>query len=283
VFLFHATFSDTLFMTPNARASIPHTGEVSSLNPVRNALAPETVERLLAVNRDFYAAVHVPFDATRSNIAAGMVEALRQLYPADRALPGHLQVLDAGCGNGRFAWALEKYGLNADYLGIDDDEGLLQRAVEQGGDLVTVQTRFQRVNLALDALSSLGRFDLVACLAVLHHFPGREMRLALLQKLAQLLVPDGRLLISTWQFLDDPRLRERIQPWECIGLSAEDIEAGDALLPWDQGVHALRYAHHIDENEVATLAFAAGLSVVGSFYADGKSGRLNLYAILAHH
>ncbi len=269
-------------MTLNARASIPHSGDGAPAAAHPGALAPKTVTRLLAVNRDFYAAVNAPFDATRSNIAAGMAEALRRLYPADATGKQTLRVLDAGCGNGRFVWALDRHGLDANYVGIDADEGLLKRAAEQGKNLVSVRTLFLRADLALDNLSSLGQFDLVVCLAVLHHMPGWEMRLALLQKLAQLLVPDGKLLISTWQFLDDPRLRERLQPWESIGLSSDDVEPGDALLPWDQGLHALRYAHHIDENEVALLAAGAGLYVEDAFYADGKSGRLNLYTILAH-
>jgi 2-polyprenyl-3-methyl-5-hydroxy-6-metoxy-1,4-benzoquinol methylase len=249
---------------------------------VTRTLAPETVERLLAVNRDFYAAVNVPFDATRSNIAPGMSLAVQRLFPEVAHSAAPLRVLDAGCGNGRFGWALEKSTIATDYLGIDDDAGLLQRAVEQSASLVSVQARFQRVNLAEADLSTFGEFDLVVCLAVLHHFPGRQLRGALLQRLASALAADGRLLISTWQFLDDPRLRERTQPWEAVGLSTKDVEPGDALLPWDQGTHALRYAHHIDEEEVADLASGAQLKVIDLFYADGKSGRLNLYAILAH-
>lgn len=286
-------------MSPNAQASISQAGGSPSPSSGEGDLAQATVERLLAVNRDFYASVNLPFDATRSHVAQGMREAVARLYPnAERAAQTaresaaamaadvpvaatRLRVLDAGCGNGRFAWALAERDIAFSYLGIDDDEGLLARARLQINAAPGAQAEFLRINLASDDLALLGKFDLVALLAVLHHFPGKALREALLRKLANALAPGGRLLLSTWQFLDDPRLSARLQPWEAVGLTAQDVAPGDALLPWDQGTHALRYAHHLDAAEVATLAARAGLQVVDAFHADGKSGRLNYYAILA--
>lgn len=269
-------------MNPDTQASISHAGEGPDSVRAGRALAQATVDRLLAVNRDFYAAVSRDFDLTRSSIAPGMREALNRLYPDDATSPNRRRVLDAGCGNGRFAWALDARAISADYLGIDADAGLLALARAQSDTLKTVRSSFRQHDLMDTPWTELGRFNLVACLAVLHHMPGRALRVSLMRSLASVLAPGGRLLISTWQFLDDERLRSRVQPWEAIGLSASDVEPGDALLPWDQGVHALRYAHHIDVREVTDLAAAASLTIADVFPADGKSGRLNLYTILAH-
>ena len=88
-------------------------------------------------------------------------------------------------------------------------------------------------------------------------------------------------MLSAWQFGDSERLRSRIAPWAEIGLAPADVDPGDALLPWDQGRHALRYVHAIDEAETAALAQAAGLSVLSLYHADGHEGDLSLYAALA--
>lgn len=263
---------------------------------------PATVQQLLDLNRDFYAAISPHFDQTRGSIAEGMVQALDFLYPKeDRAKsqgpseeagsssgpwpstlgPALLRVLDAGCGNGRFARALAEAGIAVDYVGLDADAGLLESARRHHCNLPGVDATFLTADLAGEFPPlPFDKFDLVVSLAVLHHMPGRALRQTVVNRLARALADDGALLLSTWQFMESERLAARVQPWESIGLTAADVEPGDALLPWDQGVHALRYVHLIDEAEINELAAGAGLQVIHTFRADGKSGNLSLYAIL---
>ena len=54
-----------------------------------------------------------------------------------------------------------------------------------------------------------GPFDLVCCLAVLHHIPGREARIGLLRRIAAHVAPRGRWLVSVWQVLHRERFRRR--------------------------------------------------------------------------
>lgn len=240
-------------------------------------------EQLLALNRQFYAAVGHEFDRTRQSLPTGMVQLAARLGGAQR---GNMRrILDAGCGNGRFARALAQVGVAATYLGVDADARLLTLAAEQAQNLPGVATTWRRIDLAgsawVAAVDSAGPFDAVVCLAVLHHFPGRDLRQRLVADLASLLAPSGLLALSTWQFLGADRFVDKVASWEEIGLTTSDVEPGDALLPWNQGVHALRYVHHLDLAEIEELAAAANLRVVESFRADGKEGNLNLYTLLA--
>jgi tRNA (uracil-5-)-methyltransferase TRM9 len=114
---------------------------------------------------------------------------------------------------------------------------------------------------------------------VLHHLPGRALRANLLSGLRASLQPGGRLIHSEWQFLNSPRLRSRLQPWESIGLTADQVDAGDYLLDWRSGGSGLRYVHHFSEAELADLAQESGFRVLETFYSDGEGGRLGLYQI----
>lgn len=247
-----------------------------------NRMSQTTQQRLLTLNRQFYATVAEPFDATRAGLPVGW-QGLRKWLPTP-SVERPLRVLDVGCGNGRWAWMLEERGVPCSYTGVDGDEKLLRLAAENMRHLTGVHATFHQADfttpdwfapLALQPAS----FELIVCLAALHHAPGYNLRAQVVQSLATLLAPTGVLIFSHWQFLRSERFVRKQIAWQTIGLTSAEVEPGDALLPWQQGGYAVRYVHQIDEQEMAMLAQDAGLDVLASFYADGKEGNLNLYMI----
>ena len=252
---------------------------------------PATIQaRLLDLNRQFYATVAGEFDLTRQGLSARMLELAERLASHARASgKDTLRVLDVGCGNGRFARALAQVSQlegyqGAEYLGVDADERLLVAAAAQTASLPRVNVRLLRVDIAQpDWPTQLGSgepFGAVVCLAVLHHFPGLTLRQRIVADLAHLLAEHGILALSTWQFLTSERLAAKQVDWAEFGIDPADVEPGDALLPWNQGVYAVRYVHQLELDEVETLALGAGLRVIDTFRADGKEGNLNLYTLL---
>jgi hypothetical protein len=113
----------------------------------------------------------------------------------------------------------------------------------------------------------------------LHHIPSTEMRLDILRTVRKLLKEDGKFYLSNWQFLNSAKLRSRIQPWDKVGISENDLDEDDYLLDWRSGGEGLRYVHQFSVEELLGLADQARMRVTASFHSDGDGGNLGLYQV----
>ena len=253
----------------------------------------ETIEKLLALNRAFYAAFAHSFAASRPVSDP----ALTCILPY---IPARASVLDVGCGNGRLAALLDQERPGTTYLGVDAVPELVELARAQAAHLTAIAAEFRVADVARPGWGERlgggrggkegkegkeGRegkegFDCAVALAVLHHIPGFDLRVRVLREIASLLKPGGRLILSTWQFLDSPRMRRKIVDWAEADLAEEALEPGDYLLEWKRGGRGLRYCHLVDEAEAERLAAASGFRVRQAFRAGGREGDLSLIALL---
>ena len=233
---------------------------------------PTVAEQLVALNRHFYADFGQSFSATRGRIQPGVRRVLSRLNGSER-------ILDLGCGNGQLARTLAELGHRGSYLGLDFSLPLLKDAEHQPEVFPVnfIPTDLTALTWASDLHLPPATFNLIFAFAALHHIPGHDQRLRILQNARSLLAPDGKLIHSEWQFLNSEKLTARIQPWERVNLSAADVDPGDTLLDWRSGGNGLRYVHHFSVQELLDLASASGFRVVESFLSDGANGRLGLY------
>lgn len=233
-------------------------------------MRPEVAQQLIELNHRFYQSFADSFSQTRQRLQPGVARLLD-------TIPATATILDLGCGNGELARTLGWRGHSGDYLGLDFSAGLLEAAREEAPEFA----HFQQANLTTaDWDEELpGQYDLILAFALLHHIPGKELRLQMLEKLRARLAPGGRFMHSNWQPLNSIRLKTRIQPWEKIGLSATDVDEGDYLLDWRRDGQGLRYVHQYVEAELAELAREAGFGVAETYYSDGEGGRLGLYGV----
>ena len=253
------------------------------------------LERLRMINYEFYTKHGRAFSSTRRRLQPGvrrLVETLR----------GDESILDLGCGNGALAQALAKRGHRGPYLGIDFSEDLLAEARQAVTGLSAQFVRADLVELmeprvskpplragepsikpsslsgAQTALMAMP-WMIVTAFAVLHHIPGRDQRRQLLGAIRRQMRPEGRLFLSNWQFLDHPRMADRVRPWSAAGLDAGDVDVNDYLLDWRHGTLGLRYAHQFDMEELHELSAACGFAVLETFYSDGANHRSGLYQV----
>ncbi len=244
----------------------------------------ETTERLLALNREFYATFARPFAASRPVSDPGLVCILPYI-------PQRARVLDVGCGNGRLAFLLDRERPGVTYLGVDAVPELVEVARAQADQLMAISAEFCIADVARPGWggalpgaspSTLLRtcFDCVVALAVLHHIPGFDLRVRVLRDIASVLEPSGCLILSTWQFLRSARMRRKIVDWAEVCIPEEALEPGDYLLDWKREGRGLRYCHLVDEVEVERLAAESGFRVRETFRAGGREGNLSLFATL---
>lgn len=234
----------------------------------------ELVKRLVQLNLDFYRQFAGPFAESRS-------AARLNLEPLRPYLEGVECVLDVGCGNGRLAEALSHAGYMGNYVGVDAIPALVEFARARAARLEQSRYSFLVADISVPEWDTPMRarqpFDLALALSVLQHLPSLALRAQVLRDLLPLVRPGGYLVMSNWQFMNNPRLVGKIIPWSSVGIDKNTLEAGDALLDWKRGGVGCRYCHLLTEGEVETLANQSGWQVCDQFLADLN---LNLYGVL---
>jgi tRNA (uracil-5-)-methyltransferase TRM9 len=231
-----------------------------------------TAERLLVLNREFYDQFGDQFSATRQRLQPGVKKVL-DLIQED------VSVLDLGCGNGNFLRELSRRPHKQPLLGVDFSLPLLRNA-EFAPGVAFREMDLTKLPLFSDQLLSVnGPWSVVTMFATLHHIPSAEICLDILRTVRKLLRPDGKFILSNWQFLNSEKLKSRIQPWNKVGINEADVDDGDYLLDWRSGGDGLRYAHHFTAEELLGLARQAEMRVIDSFSSDGEGGNLGLYQI----
>jgi SAM-dependent methyltransferase len=108
------------------------------------------------------------------------------------------RVMDAGCGNGRFAYYAGKYGAEVWALDLGPAAEVARRNTEQAGDVHVVQADLHRPPFALES------FDFIYSLGVLHHLPDPEPAF---RNLLKFLKPGGEIQIYLYWKPEGQRLK----------------------------------------------------------------------------
>lgn len=206
-----------------------------------------------------------------------------------------MRVFDVGCGNGRICELLED--CRVDYVGIDNSEELIREAKKKLGnkEIKKLETRDWKLGAGENRKFIVGdilnlpftenEFDIVLCLAALHHIPSKELRDKAISEIYRVLAPGGILIMSNWNLwqdkyrhliymsiLDKVKAAVRncfyLKPPFGKGGIGDQMDFGDVMLKPFSGKGSKRYHHAFTKWGVKKLIRRAGFSVEGCYYAS---------------
>lgn len=237
----------------------------------------KTIKQLNDLNNAFYEAVVDPFNSSRNAPWKGW-ETLIDYFKLHSI--SFRQVVDIGCGNGRFGSFFLDYYPNAAYLGIDSNDQLLEYAKQaipkQQATFLNLDIVKQLLEEGSIAFPTYQTSTLYTLFGVLHHIPSQKLRQQLLTSISTTMTNHDLLVVTAWQFTKIQNLMDRrIEPSPDLNL-----EHNDYILDWQRKKEAKRYCHLVTQSEIESLAEAASLQIVHSYSSDGRTNNLNDYYLL---
>ena len=187
------------------------------------------------------------------------------------------KVLDVGCGDGRWLEVLEEKGV--DYVGVDNSEELIKIAKRKFSDIRYPTSDF-RIGDILDLPFGDDEFDVVLCIAVLHHVPSRELREKAMREMCRVLKPGGKLVMTNWNLSCEVYKFRHISSFIVSLFHCFIVDRGnkggclgfrDLMIPWGiTGNKIKRYCYAFSLSELARLVKRAGFRVDVKYYTDKK-------------
>ncbi len=176
-----------------------------------------------------------------------------ELYFLGDYIKDNDEVLDIGCGNGRFLEVLS--GKILQYTGVDNSESLISYAKKWQGE----KGEF----ICADALELPFKdttFDTAVSFGVLHHIPSKKLRKLFLKEAHRVLKKDGVLILTVWNLWNE-RLTPIIKKHavqKLLGKSQLDFK--DVFLPFGKK-EGVRYLHAFTKRELNSLLKNSGFKI----------------------
>ncbi|MFA5076777.1 MAG: class I SAM-dependent methyltransferase [Patescibacteria group bacterium] len=222
----------------------------------------QTVQQILTQNRQTYQRISSKFSSTRDKPWVIMDVLIKQYVQAGQ------RILDVGCGNGRLLKLLTDKPI--DYVGIDNNPFFIETATS--GQQPVASARFI-VDDVLN-LDKQSEFDLIFCLAVLNHFPGRQTQLAVLNNLVKALKPGGYLLLTNWNLWQLSFGKKTIWRYKLANRQSQAKQFGfkDVMTYFKNPAGAWPlYYYAFTLGELKQLANSVGLEIKQAYYE--RAGR----------
>jgi len=225
-------------------------------------------KKIIEQNREVYDIIAPLFASTRQYI-------WYDLKSFDKYIEPNIRVLDLGCGTGRLYQIFAKFQDSIDYVGLDQSAGQLAQSKKEFPNNKYVQA--EMTQLPFEDAS----FDLIFCIATLHHLPDEETRRHALSEMKRILQPGGRVFMTNWNLYSDSAQKT-------VEKGKWQQNEGEFVVPWmnpEGKTLGERYYYGFTPEYLDKICSEAGFVVEENYYSkkgtksDVKKGN-NVVTIL---
>lgn len=213
----------------------------------------------ISENKIAYDAIATPFSQSRTARYGELVMLTEYIQPGDC-------VLDLGCGTGRLYQLLKENQVltqGTTYIGVDQSQGQLDVAQKDFPKGKWVQGDMFCIPLKDDSVS------IIYCIATFHHLPDSETRIKALEEMKRVLRPDGKIIMSNWNFESDWVASKLAGP-DTPGVESKWVREGDHfIVPWMNPKREILGSRHywaISPEDHEYLYNEAGFEMLDWFY-----------------
>lgn len=176
-----------------------------------------------------------------------------------------INILDVGCGNGRIVNFLNELNIDYNYLGIDNSEEQLKNAKNNFKD-------FSNINFEIGNILSLekynNKFDIVFCIATLHHLP-KKFHIKAVGEIKNVVKDGGLMFITNWNLF-----QSRYFKYLLFNKKEKGSKVQDTFIPWKDNndkIISNRYYYAFKKKELYNIFKQSKLKIFENKFSENKN------------
>ncbi|MEK7211383.1 MAG: class I SAM-dependent methyltransferase [Patescibacteria group bacterium] len=231
-------------------------------------MKPEVAQDILIQTAKTYEKISQEFILSRVNIWPIFDYFKKFLKKGDK-------VLDAACGTGRLIDILTDY--DVEYTGVDATTPHLEFLRANYAPKLGMPPELLRSSITELGMLKSGVYDIVFCIAALHHIPSEALRQRVINEFYRVLRPGGNLIMTNWNLTSHWATKKYWPEILRVFWPHKDLDHGDLLVPWKlrSGETVFRYIHCFSRHSLKKLMSSAGFKILENrFVSDSDTSNI---------
>lgn len=162
-------------------------------------------------------------------------------------------IIDIGCGNGRLVSSLKKANISHHYLGIDNNNKLLEKAKKNFPQENFIEGDQLKIPLGENIA------DIIFNIRAFHHIPSKKLRIQALREMQRVLKKNGILIVTVWNLYQKKYWGSLFKAIFRFIVTLGSYAPNDTFISW--GKKAKRYYHAFTPMELHNVIKDAGFEI----------------------